>query len=63
MEDITALGIGPMGMGGRTTALDVKIEYAHRHPASFPAGIVVQCWANRREFLEVSADGSVRVWQ
>lgn len=52
-----------MGMGGRTTALDVKIEYAYRHPASFPAGIVVQCWANRREFLEVSADGSVRVWQ
>ncbi|NJE85269.1 fumarate hydratase [Thermococcus sp. CX2] len=63
LEDINALGIGPMGMGGKTTALDVKIEYAHRHPASFPAGIVVQCWANRRAFLEVSADGNVRVWQ
>ena len=63
LEEVNSLGIGPMGMGGRTTALDVKIEYAHRHPASLPVGIVVQCWAHRRAFLEVEADGEFRIWQ
>jgi fumarate hydratase subunit alpha len=52
-----------MGMGGRTTALDVKIEVAHRHPASFPVGLIVQCWANRRAFLRIEPDGRVDVWQ
>ncbi|WP_456420811.1 fumarate hydratase [Thermococcus sp.] len=63
LEEINALGVGPMGMGGRTTALDVKIEVAHRHPASFPLGLIVQCWANRRAFLRVKPDGRVEVWQ
>ncbi|EEB73630.1 fumarate hydratase [Thermococcus sp. AM4] len=63
LEEINALGIGPMGMGGKTTALDVKVEVAHRHPASFPVGLVVQCWANRRAFLRVKPDGRVEVWQ
>ncbi|WP_048151580.1 fumarate hydratase [Palaeococcus ferrophilus] len=63
LREVNALGIGPMGMGGNTTALDVKIEVAHRHPASFPVGLIVQCWANRRAFMEISADGTVRIWQ
>ncbi len=63
LEEVNSLGIGPMGMGGRTTALDVKIEYAHRHPASLPVGIVIQCWAHRRAFLEIEADGEFRIWQ
>ena len=36
-------GIGPMGLGGKTTVLDLHIEKAHRHPASLPVGITVQC--------------------
>ncbi|MCD6373691.1 MAG: fumarate hydratase [Thermococcus sp.] len=63
LEEINALGIGPMGMGGKTTALDVKIEVAHRHPASFPVALVFQCWANRRAFVEIKPDGGVEVWQ
>ena len=63
LEEINALGIGPMGMGGKTTALDVKVEVAHRHPASFPVGLVVQCWANRRAFVRIKPDGRVEVWQ
>ncbi|GAB6136683.1 fumarate hydratase [Thermococcus prieurii] len=63
LEEINAIGVGPMGMGGRTTALDVKIEVAHRHPASFPVGLIVQCWANRRAFLRIKPDGRVEVWQ
>ena len=41
-------GIGPMGLGGRTTALDVKIEYADTHTAGLPIGVCIQCWAARR---------------
>jgi len=63
LEEINALGVGPMGMGGKTTALDVKVEVAHRHPASFPVGLVVQCWANRRAFVRIKPDGRVEVWQ
>lgn len=63
LREINSLGIGPMGLGGKTTALDVKVEYAHRHPASLPLGLVVQCWANRRAFVEISKDGGVRIWQ
>jgi len=63
LEEINSIGIGPMGMGGKTTALDVKVEITYRHPASFPVGIVFQCWAHRKAFLEISANGEVRVWQ
>jgi len=50
-------GIGPMGLGGKTTVLDVHIEKAHRHPASLPVGIAVQCWADRRAHLIIKKDG------
>lgn len=44
---INALGIGPMGLGGDTTALGVKIKKASCHTASLPVAINFQCWANR----------------
>ena len=53
-------GVGPMGLGGHTTVLDVHIEKAHRHPASLPVGLVVQCWANRRAHLLIHAD---KTWE
>ena len=58
---INASGIGPMGLGGKTTVLDVHIEKAHRHPASLPVGIAVQCWANRRAYMIIHSDGSWEV--
>ena len=60
-ELINQSGVGPMGMGGRTTCLDVHVEYAHRHPASLPVGIVYQCWADRRARVEISPDGKIEV--
>ena len=60
-EAINALGVGPMGLGGRTTVLAVHVEYAHRHPASLPLGIVVQCWADRRAQVVISPQGEIRV--
>lgn len=61
ISQLNASGIGPMGLGGKTTVLDVKIEVAHRHPASLPVGLVVQCWANRRARLLLHADGTWEV--
>jgi len=52
-------GIGPMGLGGKTTVLDVKVDYAHRHPASYPVAVVVQCWAARRASARIYSDGKV----
>jgi len=58
---INATGIGPMGLGGKTTVLDVHIEKAHRHPASLPVGIAVQCWADRRANMIIHKDGTWEV--
>jgi len=59
LEAANMTGIGPMGLGGKTTALAVHIEYAHRHPASYPVGIVFQCWAARRASAKILPDGSI----
>jgi fumarate hydratase class I len=48
LRDINSLGIGPMGLGGRTTALGVKIGVNHRHPASYFVDVSLGCWAMRR---------------
>ena len=61
IKRINDSGIGPMGLGGKTTVLDVHIEKAHRHPASLPVGITVQCWANRRAKMVIHSDGSWEV--
>jgi len=61
IKRINDSGIGPMGLGGKTTVLDVHIEKAHRHPASLPVGIAVQCWADRRAKMVIHSDGSWEV--
>lgn len=47
LDEINSLGIGPMGLGGRTTALAVLVKRAHCHTASLPVAVNIQCWANR----------------
>jgi fumarate hydratase subunit alpha len=47
LKDINALGIGPMGLGGDSTALAVHIKKACCHTASLPVAVNIQCWANR----------------
>jgi fumarate hydratase subunit alpha len=51
---VNTLGIGPMGLGGRTTALAVKVKTAACHTASLPVAVNVQCWAARRATVEVT---------
>jgi len=52
-DTVNALGIGPMGLGGKTTALAVKVKTAACHTASLPVAVNVQCWAARRATVEV----------
>lgn len=55
-EAVNRLGLGPMGLGGKTTALAVKVRRAACHTASLPVAINVQCWANRRATAVVEVD-------
>ncbi len=47
LEQINNLGIGPAGLGGRTTALAVNIEYTPTHIAGMPVAVNVCCHAAR----------------
>lgn len=49
LEDINKLGVGPMGFGGSTTALAVKINTYPCHIASLPVAINLQCHASRHK--------------
>jgi fumarate hydratase class I len=53
LEESNELGIGPMGFGGKTTVLGVKIGTLHRLPASYFVSIAYMCWANRRASMRV----------
>jgi len=59
LDSVNELGIGPMGLGGKTTAMAVHIEYTSRHPATFPTALVVQCWCDRRAVIHVDKDGGI----
>ncbi len=58
-EAANSTGIGPMGLGGKFTVLGVRIDYAHRHPASYPVAVAFQCWAARRSTARIHPDGTV----
>jgi fumarate hydratase subunit alpha len=47
LEKINQLGIGPQGLGGTITALDVHIETFPTHIASIPVAVNIQCHSNR----------------
>ncbi|KAB1440302.1 fumarate hydratase [Pseudodesulfovibrio senegalensis] len=54
MEDaLNKLGIGPMGLGGKTTVLGVKIALEPCHLASLPLAVNVQCHSQRHEEVEL----------
>jgi len=59
LKDANSLGIGPMGLGGATTLLGVKIASRPRVPASFFVTVAYMCWACRRGVAVFGADGSV----
>ena len=53
LEEINALGIGPQGFGGKTTALALAIETAPTHVAGLPVAVNISCHATRRAGAEL----------
>jgi fumarate hydratase subunit alpha len=53
LTEINKLGIGPQGLGGRTTSLAVHILMMPCHIASFPLAVNIQCHAQRHKEIEI----------
>jgi fumarate hydratase subunit alpha len=49
LQRVNNIGIGPMGYGGRTTALAVHAETFPAHIASMPVAVNIQCWCARHK--------------
>lgn len=62
LETANRLGIGPMGFGGKTTLLGVKICTANRVPASYFVSVSYMCWAYRRRGVELTPEGTISTW-
>jgi fumarate hydratase, class I len=62
LETANKLGIGPMGFGGKTTLLGVKICALNRVPASYFVSVSYMCWAFRRQGVRLDADGQIASW-
>jgi fumarate hydratase class I len=58
-KECNQLGVGPMGFGGKTTVLAVKIGARHRLPASFFVSVAYMCWACRRASVAVGGGRAV----
>jgi fumarate hydratase class I len=55
-RECNALGVGPMGFGGVTTVLGVKVGAYHRLPACYFVTVAYMCWACRRARMEVRGE-------
>jgi len=60
LSKINQLGIGPMGLGGDTTALAVHVELADTHISQLPVAVNIQCWAARRAAATIDPHGHVK---
>ncbi len=54
------LGIGPMGFGGQTTLLGVKIGILDRLPACYFVTVSYMCWADRKAAVSIDQEGGVQ---
>ena len=62
LKTANELGIGPMGFGGKTTLLGVKICAANRVPASYFVSVSYMCWAYRRQGITLNATQGIGDW-
>ncbi len=58
LREANRLGIGPMGLGGKTTLLGVKVASRTRLPASFFVTVAYMCWACRRQTIFLESGGT-----
>jgi len=61
MKEANELGIGPMGFGGQTTVLGIKVGVLDRLPASYFVTVSYMCWADRRAAVSLDPEG-VATW-
>lgn len=61
LAEANQLGIGPLGLGGKSTLLGVKIGTQHRLPASFFVTASYMCWEHRRRWLRIESDGTYTI--
>jgi fumarate hydratase class I len=59
-REINELDIGPMGFGGKTTVMGVKMAELHRLPACFFVSVAYMCWADRRKIMTIK-NGKVEI--
>lgn len=61
LESVNALGVGPQGLGGDTTALAVHIEHAYTHITHNPVAVNMQCWRGLRAGGRIHPDGRAEI--
>jgi len=52
---LNSSGLGPMGLGGSTTTLGVRVRTEYCHTASLPVAVSIGCWATRRAVAKITA--------
>jgi len=59
LNAINKTGIGPMGLGGKYTALAVNVEIADTHISQLPVAVNLQCWKGQRSCACISEEFEV----
>jgi fumarate hydratase class I len=62
VDEANSLKIGPMGFGGQTTLLGVKIGVLNRLPASYFVSVSYMCWAYRRQGVTLNGNNGIAEW-
>jgi len=55
---LNSSGLGPMGLGGDSTVLGVRIKTEYCHTASLPVAVNLNCWAARKATVRIMSDGT-----
>ena len=59
LKEGNELGVGPMGFGGETTLLGVKVGVLDRLPACYFVTISYMCWASRKAAVSIDEEGGL----
>lgn len=60
-KKLNSFNLGPQGFKGKIFVLDVFIEYAYRHPATYAIAISPSCWVHRKGCIKIFPDFSYEI--
>ena len=60
---LNSSGLGPMGLGGNSTVLGVRVRTEYCHTASLPVAVNLNCWAARKATVRIMSDGTYEYHQ